>query len=117
MGAGLLEILLEILRDPATNVILAGAAGGLVKWIRLRESFNSGIVNVILGGVVAYYISPIALAVIRGSLGSMIDMTAAEQARLGGFIIGSMANSVVGAVTDLVTKYLEHKAKVFKDDE
>lgn len=103
------ELLSSIFADPTVNILLAGAAGGLIKWVRLQEPRTTGLLSVLVGAVVAFYMSPIAVTAVESSLGVVIEMTEIEKARFGGFIVGSTAMLLVGAISELVANYLDKK--------
>lgn len=103
------ELLSAVFADSTINVMVAGAAGGLIKWVRLQEPTRVGLLSVLVGAVVAFYLSPVAVTAVESSLGVVIAMTEIEKARLGGFIVGSTAMLLVGAVSELVANYLDKK--------
>jgi hypothetical protein len=82
------------------QLAVAGALGGVVRWLTLREHPLDGVISVIVGAICASYLSPLALPLMDPVLkGLIVD----EQARLGfsGFIIGIGGIGVAGFVMDV----------------
>lgn len=47
------------LQSDAGSAALAGAAGGLVRWLTLRENWKEGLVSLVVGTVCALYLGPL----------------------------------------------------------
>lgn len=52
---------------------LAGAAGGLVRWITLRDSWLEGLLGILAGSVCAVFLGPMVLPVLEPVLGGISD--------------------------------------------
>jgi hypothetical protein len=78
----------------------AGALGGVVRWLSLREDWQSGLVSITVGAICALYLAPLAIPAIEPIIGKfVIDATA--RAGFSGFIIGIGGIAVSGFVIDL----------------
>ena len=65
--------------------------------------WTDGLIQVFVGGVCAYYLSPIAIPALTPVLGNIVA-TSEQLERLSGFVIGLGGVSVSGFVTDLWTQ-------------
>lgn len=82
------------------RLVLAGALGGCVSWLTRRGSVSDGITQIVVGGICAVYLSPIAIPAMAPVLGDVVA-TPEELSRLSGFIIGIGGVSVSGFILDL----------------
>lgn len=82
-------------------VIVAGAAGGLVRWVRLKERFLDGCMSVGVGAICALYLSPIMDSVITGWIPSAA-LTEAQRIGFAGFVIGLLGVGSVGFILDSI---------------
>ncbi len=92
------DVLTAILGEKG-QVALAGAAGGLVRWLTLRSRLLDGLVAVLVGAISATYLGPLAEPAIDALLGNVIVEDASRGA-FSGFIIGLGGISVTGFVMD-----------------
>jgi hypothetical protein len=81
-------------------IAVAGAAGGIVRWLRLRESLRDGLTSVIIGGVCAVYLEPLALPALEPVLGKIIA-NPSKLSNLSAFLVGIGGIAVSGFVIDL----------------
>lgn len=88
------------LTGPGGQVALAGALGGLVKSITLRERPLEGIGSLIVGCACSVYVSPLALVVFEPTLGKIITRPGALDT-FAGFVTGVGGMAVVGFVVDV----------------
>lgn len=82
------------------RLALAGALGGCVSWLTRKGSISDGAVQIVVGGISAVYLSPIAIPVM-GSVFGKIVATPEELSRLSGFVIGIGGVTVSGFILDL----------------
>jgi Na+/melibiose symporter-like transporter len=61
--------LVEIAQGDTMQAAVAGAAGGLVRWIMTRDDWRSGSLSLIVGAVCAVYIGPLAAPLVEPILG------------------------------------------------
>ena len=91
-GQGFLEWLIS----PSGQVAVAGAAGGMVKSITLRESWREGAASLTVGLICARYVSPLAQPAFEKFL-----PTSTNSETLAGFLVGVGGMAVVGFVLDV----------------
>lgn len=83
------------------STILAGALGGVVRWITLKESAKEGAASVICGAICAVYLGPLIQPAITPLLGTFVVEEASRSA-FGGFILGLGGITVSGFVIDFL---------------
>jgi len=82
------------------QLAIAGALGGVVRWLSLREDLPSGIISITVGAICALYLAPLAIPAIEPLIIRMvIDPT--SRAGFSGFIIGIGGIAVSGFVIDI----------------
>lgn len=81
------------------QVILAGAAGGIVRWLTLRESWRDGLVSIIVGAICALYLGPLIEPLLEPVLGKIV-VDPVRRAAFSGFMIGLGGIVVAGLVID-----------------
>lgn len=79
---------------------VAGAAGGLVRWLTLRERWQDGLISMAVGAVCAVYLGPLALPLLEPVLGKLIDKPA-QLSNLSAFLVGMGGIAVSGFFIDL----------------
>jgi len=83
------------------QVTTAGALGGVVRWLSLRESWKNGFISVIVGGICALYLGPLATPVTDTFFGKVVlDPTSRET--LSGFIVGVWGIALSGLLMDVL---------------
>ena len=80
-------------------VIVAGAAGGVVRWIRLKERFLDGVLSIAVGAVCALYVSPVLEPLVSGWI-PHDAITETQRIGFSGFIIGLLGVGSVGFILD-----------------
>lgn len=88
------------LNSPTARLVVAGALGGVVRWLTLKETWGDGLISVIVGSITAVYVGPAAFPILK----PIIDLTGVEhEAAIGlsGFLIGLGGILVSGFVLDL----------------
>lgn len=89
--------------DPG-KAALAGAAGGIVRWVTLRDNWKEGLTALLVGAVCAVYIAPFIEPILAPTLNSVApdaDVTA-----LSAFITGLGGIGIAGFLLDLITSRL-----------
>lgn len=96
----------------AVQVALAGAAGGVIRWLTLRgRLWPDGMINITVGAICATYMTPIVLPLIEASIGRV--MAHPDQ------VVGFSAFMVgVGGLTvsDFIIEFWRRWARRMKDD-
>lgn len=95
-----MEAFLTWLRSDWPQAAIAGALGGVVRWMTLREHWTDGLISVVVGAICAVYLSPLAYPIIDVVLRNIVaDMAA--RASISAFMVGIGGIGVVGFVMDL----------------
>jgi len=89
----------DFIAGPTVQVALAGAAGGLVRWITLRSPWQDGGLMIIVGGLSAIYLGPLAEPAITALIGSFV-IDEISRKTFSGFAIGLGGIGVAGIVID-----------------
>jgi hypothetical protein len=74
------------LQSDAGAMAMAGAAGGLVRWLTLREHWREGLVSLVVGSICALYLGPL----VEPLLAPLIGRISPGQDALGfsSFVVG-----------------------------
>jgi hypothetical protein len=95
------------------GAILAGALGGVVRWITLKERIRDGIASVAAGAICAVYLGPIIQPAITPLIGSFV-LEEASRSAFGGFVLGLGGITVSGFVIDFLKGWA--RRSIDKDD-
>lgn len=82
------------------QLLIAGALGGVVRWLTLRDHWTDGLISIVVGAICAVYISPLALPALVPTLGN-IGVSSDSVGSLSGFLIGIGGITVSGLIMDL----------------
>jgi hypothetical protein len=82
------------------QLALAGALGGLVRWLTLRERWQDGMISLVVGAICALYLGPLAIPAIEPIVGKIV-VDPASRGTLSGFILGIGGIAVTGFVLDV----------------
>lgn len=85
------------------RVVFAGALGGFVRWLALREQWRAGIVSILVGSISAAYLGPLTLPILNPVLGDIVADGAAL-ANLNGFVTGLFGVGLTGYLIDILRK-------------
>jgi hypothetical protein len=85
--------------DDAGRAAVAGIAGGIVRWLTLRESPKEGAVALVVGGITAVYLNQIVAPVLEPYLGQIAPGTASS---VGAFVCGLAGISLTGLIMDVI---------------
>lgn len=80
--------------------LVAGALGGVVRWLTLRERPRDGAVSIVIGAICAMYLTPVAFPMIDPLLSNVV-VDSEARTRLASFIIGVGGIGIVSFVVDL----------------
>ena len=92
----------DLMWTDASRAILAGAAGGLVRWITLRDNWREGVPAVIAGALSALYLGPLAVPLLEPWVGPIAPGENAEG--FSSFVVGIAGISLTGLVIDIFAK-------------
>lgn len=82
------------------QLVLAGAAGGLVRWLTLKQHWVDGLISVSIGAILAIYIGPYAVGLFA-QLVPFVGAPPESAIGLGGFLVGVGGIVVSGFIIDL----------------
>ncbi|MBN9314266.1 MAG: hypothetical protein J0I99_00850 [Devosia sp.] len=88
------------LPDGAGQLLIAGVAGGIVRWATLREKWPDGLISILVGALCAVFVGPAAFPL----MGPMIDFSGIDPnsaKSLAGFMIGAGGILMAGFLIDL----------------
>lgn len=97
-GKGL-EVLTWLQSDHA-GAALAGALGGLVRWVTLRESVREGLGSLLVGSVCALYLGPLVEPVLTPVLGKLAPGAGASG--FASFVVGLGGIGFSGLILDIL---------------
>lgn len=81
------------------QIALAGALGGVVRWLTLRQMWREGLASILVGGICAVYLGPLASPVLDNIVG-IFNVAPDARASFSGFVIGVGGIAVAGAIMD-----------------
>jgi hypothetical protein len=81
------------------NLLIAGALGGVVRWLTLRDHWVDGLISMFVGALSAMYLAPIAIPSLVPLLGN-INVAPENVGGLSGFILGIGGITVSGFFID-----------------
>ena len=82
------------------QMLIAGALGGVVRWLTLRDHWSDGIISVVVGAICSVYLSPLVTPGLVPMFGA-INIARDSTNSLSGFIIGIGGITLSGMVMDL----------------
>ena len=86
--------------SPVVKLAIAGALGGVVRWLTLKQPLLDGLVSVIVGSICAVYIGPAIQPLLRPVV-DFAGVDADAMQGLGGFLVGIGGILVSGFILDL----------------
>lgn len=94
------------------SATVAGAAGGLVRWLTLKTPMRDGLSAVVVGAITATYCTPAILPLLRPLLG-MVTADEAGRDSLAGFLIGLIGVAFTGFMLDW---WADRRARLLRAD-
>lgn len=110
---GLMKGFWHWLSDVGGQAMLAGAAGGLVRSITLREKWTEGLGSLVVGALCALYASPVAYAAFEPVVGRLMPGDSSIRG-FSGFISGIVGMAFVGFVLDVWKSWRSRKVNESK---
>jgi len=98
-AAGAAKGFLTWLTEPGGQLAVAGAFGGLVKSITMRERLIEGVGSLIVGTACSVYASPIALIIFEPALGRLVTKPGALD-QFAGFTAGIAGMAIVAFILE-----------------
>lgn len=90
------------------QVIIAGAAGGVVRWLTLRQNWKDGMVAIVVGALCATYLSPLVFPILDPVLKVAIE-DFIQRATFAGFFVGVGGVGITGFILDIVSSMRKGK--------
>ncbi len=89
-------------------IIVAGVFGGIMRWVLYRTRLWDGLLNMLVGGTLAYYVTPIAAPAFAPWMANFVtDIPKIEQATA--FGIGVIGVAMLGAGIDAFRRFSKKK--------
>ena len=82
------------------QMLIAGALGGVVRWLTLRDHWSDGLIAVAVGAICSVYLAPLVTPELVPMFGA-INIARDSTNSLSGFIIGIGGITVSGFVMDM----------------
>jgi hypothetical protein len=92
--------LIQWLASDAGRAAIAGAAGGLVRWVTLRDDWREGLTGLLVGSICAIYLGPLAEPLLDPVIGKIAPGDSA--AGFASFVIGLGGISIAGFILDII---------------
>lgn len=90
------------LQSETGRAAVAGALGGVVRWVTLQSRPHDGAASLIVGSISAVYLGPIALTIVDGTVGKII--TGQDLSGLASFLVGIGGMALTGLVIDVFNR-------------
>jgi hypothetical protein len=78
---------------------LAGALGGIVRWVTLREHWRDGVLSLLVGSICAVYLGPLVAPVLAPVIGKLAP--GGDSAGFSSFVVGIGGLSISGLIIDI----------------
>lgn len=105
---GLAADFLRWLHSDAGSAALAGALGGLVRWITMRESWRAGLGTLLVGSICAIYLGPLAEPMLRPVVGAI--SAGEDAAGFSSFVVGLGGIGIAGFVIETLNRFRADEA-------
>lgn len=89
------------LSSPEMKLAIAGALGGVVRWLTLKQPPIDGVISIVVGSIFAFYGGPFVLHIMR----PIMDLTSADAAPVAtfsGFVAGLGGIVFAGIIMDVI---------------
>lgn len=80
--------------------VMAGALGGIVRWITLQETRSAGVRSVIVGSICAAYLGPLVAPLLEPVIGKIAPDAGSDG--FAGFIVGLGGISIASLLIDVI---------------
>jgi hypothetical protein len=78
---------------------LAGALGGIVRWVTLREHWRDGMLSLLVGSICAVYLGPLVAPILEPVIGKLAP--GGDSAGFSSFVVGIGGMSISGLIIDI----------------
>lgn len=97
------------------KAVLAGALGGLVRWLTLREHWREGVAALIVGAVCAVYLGPLVEPILAPVFGAITPDKRADE--FSSFVVGLGGVGLVGMMIETTRAFRRHRGEGNADAE
>jgi hypothetical protein len=104
------DILTWLATEPG-KAALAGALGGIVRWVTLREHWRDGILSLLVGAICAIYLGPLVAPILEPVIGKLAP--GGDTAGFSAFVVGIGGMSISGLLIDV---FRARRAEASKED-
>jgi len=91
---------IEWMFSPDGQAAVAGALGGLVRWMTLRDHWTEGVAALIVGAICAMYLGPLIEPILTPTIGRIAPDRDADG--FAAFVVGLGGISLAGFLIDLI---------------
>jgi hypothetical protein len=77
----------------------AGALGGIVRWVTLREHWRDGMLSLLVGAICAVYLGPLVAPILEPVIGKLAPN--GDSAGFSSFVVGIGGMSISGLIIDI----------------
>jgi hypothetical protein len=78
---------------------LAGALGGIVRWVTLREHWRDGVLSLLVGSICAVYLGPLVAPILEPVIRKLAP--GGDSAGFSSFVVGIGGMSISGLIIDI----------------
>lgn len=97
--------LLGLVSTETGKLVLAGALGGLVRWMTLRNNWREGISSVVVGAICALYLGPLIAPLLEPVIGAIAPN--GDTKGFASFVAGLGGISISGILIDIINSRRE----------
>lgn len=90
----------DLIGNDYGKTLVAGAAGGMVRWLTLRQSWKEGLVALIVGSICALYLGPIVDPLVTPIIGKIAP--GGDPRGFASFFVGLGGVSLSGLLLDFI---------------
>ena len=112
-GHGDVDLIAWVFSD-AGRAAIAGAAGGIVRWVTLRDRWSEGLTGLAVGSLCAIYLGPLAEPILKPVIGAIAPD--GDVAGFSSFVIGLGGISISGFILDII-RLRRSKIEVGRNEE
>jgi hypothetical protein len=113
--AGQNSDLISYLVSDQARAALAGAAGGVVRWVTLRERWPDGLASLFVGAICALYLGPLVEPLLKPVIGAIAPT--GDSAGFSAFVVGLGGISITGLIIDIFRARRAAVTPAAKDDD
>lgn len=90
----------HLVTSDGASAVVAGAAGGVVRWVTLRNDWKEGFSAIIVGALCALYLGPIVTPLLEPVVG--VIAPEGDSSGFSSFVVGLGGISLSGWIIDII---------------